>query len=217
MPDEVKPARRRYHSPLRERQAASTRGQILDAAGRLFERQGFAATTMAAVAAEAGVAVKTVYLAFETKSGLLRALWNQRLRGGDEQVPVAQQRWYREVLEEPDPERRLRLNARNARRAKVRVGALFAVIHAAAQTDPDIGALWTRIQEDFHENQGRIVASLGDEGALRPGLSVERATDIVWTLNHPAVWTLLVGERGWTPDEFEQWLGDSFCAQLLGS
>ena len=96
-------------------QAAATRREILEAAERLFGRKGYAATTMAAIAAEAGVALKTVYVAFENKSGVLRGLWNLRLRGDEELIPVAEQAWYREMLAEPDPERRLRLNARNSR------------------------------------------------------------------------------------------------------
>src|SRR3954454_15680491 len=107
MPKAVK---RAYDSPRRREQAAATRREILAAAQRLFERQGYAATTMAAVAAEARVALKTVYLAFETKSGLLRALWHLLLRGDEEKSPVAERHWYREVLEEPDPQRQLRLN-----------------------------------------------------------------------------------------------------------
>src|SRR5215216_1877808 len=109
MAERVKP-KRRYHSPRREEQAAATRRAILEAAQRLFEKQGYAATTMAAIAEEAEVALKTVYVAFETKSGVLRALWNLRLRGERDEAPVAQQDWYREVIDEPDPERQLRLN-----------------------------------------------------------------------------------------------------------
>src|ERR671923_2115202 len=101
MPDRVKT--RRYDSPRRREQAAATRRLILDAAQRLFERDGYAATTMAAIATEAGVALKTVYVAFETKSGVLRGLWHLLLRGDVEDLPVGQRDWYREVLDEPDP------------------------------------------------------------------------------------------------------------------
>ena len=128
-PDAVNP-RRTYNSPRRQEQAAATRRQILDAARRLFERQGYAATTMAQVAGEAGVALKTVYLAFDTKSGLLQELWNVTLRGDDGEVPVAEQDWYREMLEEPDPERQLRLNARNSRLGKERVASVGEVIRS---------------------------------------------------------------------------------------
>ena len=206
---------RRYESPRRRAQAAATRRGILDAAKRLFEQRGYAATTMAAVAAEANVAVKTVYVTVETKSGILRALWNLLLRGEHDELPIAQQQVYREVLDEPDPERQLRLNARNSRVAKVRIGTIFEVIQSAARVDPDIEALWGRIQTEYHANQRAIVESLEAKKALLPGLSVDRAADILWTLNHPSLWQLLVGERGWTPEDYEQWCGDLACAQLL--
>ena len=214
MAEAVKP-KRRYDSRRRREQAAATRRQILEAAQRLFERQGYAATTMAAIAAEAGVAGKTVYLAFETKSGVLRALWNFLLRGDQEDVPISDRHWYREVLGEPDPERQLRLGAANSRAVKERVGGVIEVVHAAAAIDPDIDALWKRIETEFHANQHVVVASIDEKGGLRPELDVDRATDILWTLNHPDVWQLLVVQRGWTPDEYERWFADTAVAQLL--
>jgi AcrR family transcriptional regulator len=213
MPERVKT--RPYNSPRRREQAAATRREILEAAQRLFERQGYPTTTMAAIAAEAGVALKTVYVAFETKSGLLPSLWHLLLRGDEVDAPVKERPWYREVLEEPDPERQLRMNARNSRAVKTRAGALMGVIRSAAPTDPNIAALWNRIQTDFYEVQRPIVEALNAKKALRPGLEVTRATDILWTLNHPDLWQLLVGERGWTPEQYEQWFGDTSCSQLL--
>src|SRR4029079_18326568 len=116
--------KRSYNSPRRREQAAETRREILEAAQRLFELQGYATTTMAASAAEAGVALKTVYVAFETKSGVLRALWNLLLRGGEESTPIADRDWYRAVLAEPDPERQIRRVAHGSRLVKERVGAV---------------------------------------------------------------------------------------------
>jgi AcrR family transcriptional regulator len=208
--------KRSYNSPRRRQQAAMTRREILEAAQRLFERDGYAATTMAAIAAEADVALKTVYVAFETKSGVLRALWNLVLRGDEEDVPVAERRWYLELLAEPDPERQLRLNARNSRVGKLRIGNVIEVIRAAAPIDPEIAALWDRIQTEYRANQRAVVQSVHEKGALAAGLDVDRATDILWTLNNPTVWQLLVGRRGWTPDQYEQWCADTACSQLLG-
>jgi len=213
MAEHVNP-KRRYQSPRRREQAAATRLHILHAAQRLFELHGYPATTMAAIATEAGVALKTVYLAFQTKPGVIRALWDLLLRGPRDS-PVADQPWYREVLQEPDPQRRLRLNARNSRAVKTRIGALLQVIRGAAPTDADIAALWDLIQTDFYDNQRAIVEQLHHTQSLRPDLDVTRATDILWTLNHPDVWQLLVGARGWTPEQYEQWFGDTACAQLL--
>ena len=215
MPEGVK-ATRRYDSTRRREQAAATRREILEAAQRLFERDGYGATTMAAIAAEAGVALKTVYLAFETKSGLLRALWHLRLRGDEDEAPVGRRQWFRDVIDEPDPARRLRLNARNSRAVKLRAANLMRVMRDAAGADRDIAALWQRIQDDFYDNQRAIVDALDAKGALAPGLDAARAADVLWTLNHPDLWHLLVGERGWTPDAYEQWFADTACAQLLG-
>jgi AcrR family transcriptional regulator len=206
---------RRYDSPRRREQAAATRREILEAAQRLFERQGYAATTMAAIAAEAGVALKTVYVAFETKSGLLRALWHLLLRGDEDDVPIPERAWYREVVAEPDPERKLRLGAHNSRLVKERAGALMKVIRSAAASDADAEELWSRIQSDFYDNQRAVVQALYDGGALRDGLDAARAADIMWTLNHPDVWHLLVGARGWTPEAWEQWFAETVSEQLL--
>jgi AcrR family transcriptional regulator len=213
MDDDPKP--RRYDSPRRRLQAAATRREILEAALRLFERRGYAATSMAAIAAEAGVAPKTVYLAFQSKRGLLLALWHLLLRGDEEPVPVGERQWFREVVDEPDPERLLRLNARNSRIVKERAGALLEILRGAAPADVELDALWQRIQTEFYENQRSIVAQLQKNNALRDGLGVDRGADILWTLNHPSVYRLLVGERGWTLDRYEEWLGDVFCSQLL--
>jgi hypothetical protein len=128
---------------------------------------------------------------------------------------VAQQAWYREVLQEPDAERKLRLTARNSRVVKLRIAGVLEVIRSAAPIDPDIGALWSRIQTEFHANQRVIVESLRETGALDPALDVDRAADILWTLNHPNLWQILVDERGWTPEDYEQWCADLACSQLL--
>jgi AcrR family transcriptional regulator len=208
--------KRRYDSARRREQAAETRRDVLGAAQALFERDGYAATTVAAIASEAGVVPRTVYLAFETKAGLLRALWNLLLRGDDEEASVMQRQIYREVLEEPDPAEKLRLNARNALAAKRRMGRLLGVIRDAAPGDREIGGLWDRIQSEFHTNQRAIVDTLAAQGALREGLGAEEAGDILWALNHPDVWLLLVDRRGWSPERWEEWFSEASRAQLLG-
>jgi AcrR family transcriptional regulator len=214
MSDSVK-RRRTYNSRLRREQAAETRRKILQAAQELFERRGYAATSMAAIASAAGVSLKTVYLAVDTKSGLLRALWHLLLRGDQDSAPVAAQAWYRAVVEEPDPERQLRLNMRNSLIVKTRAGAILEVIRSAAPADPEIGALWAQIQTEFHANQRAIVQSIADKQALAANLDVASATDILWALNHPNLYALLAGERGWPPERYEQWLGDLVCAEIL--
>jgi AcrR family transcriptional regulator len=206
--------RRPYDSPRRREQAAATREAVVAAARRLFEREGYPATSIAAVAAAARVTPRTVYLGFETKAGLLRAAWNSALRGDVEGPPVAEQRWFQEVIDEPDPERTLRLNARNSRRFKERSTALLQVVRDAAPLEPALAELWERIQIEYHANQLAVVRSLG-AAALKRGLGERRAADIIWTLNHPNTWIQLSVLRGWTPARYERWVGDTSCEQLL--
>ena len=208
-------AKRRYNSERRKQQALGTRRAILDAAQVLFERDGYVATTMDDIAAEAGVALKTVYSAFTTKAGLLRALWDLLLKGDSDDAPVAQRAWYRSVLEERDAEQQLRLLASGACAVKVRIGALLRVIRSASVVDPDGAALWQLIQTDFYENQSAVIKALHERGGLRDGLDPDAAADILWSLNHPDMWLLLVGERGWTPVAFEAWFFTTLCQQLL--
>ena len=208
------PPRRAYDAPRRREQAAATRQAVLARARELFEREGYPATSVTAIAEAAQVTPRTVYLGFETKAGLLRAIWNRALRGERDDTPVAEHRWFQEVLNEPDPERTLRLNARNSRRFKERSTKLLQVIRDAAPLEPAIAELWERIQVEYYSNQLAVVRSLGP-GALRPGLGERRAADIIWSLNHPNTWIQLSVLRGWTPAQYERWVGDTSCQQLL--
>ena len=215
MTEAVNP-KRTYNSPRRREQAAATRREILEAARRLFQKQGYAATTMAAIATEAGVALKTVYLAFETKSGVLRTLWNVTLRGDDGDVPIAEQAWYRETLDEPDPVRQLQLNARNSRRGQ---GARRRRRRDDPRPAPPPGSPSSSSSGRGSSSSTTRTSARSPRASprrRRSALDVDRAADILWTINHPNTWQLLVGERGWTADQYEQWTVDTACRELLG-
>ncbi|WP_448612944.1 TetR/AcrR family transcriptional regulator [Modestobacter sp. URMC 112] len=208
---------RRYVSPRREAQAAETRRAVLDAARRLFEDGGYAGTAVPSVAAAAGVAVKTVYLAFETKAGLLRAVWEARLGGEEEATPVLERRWMRELTDQADPAGKLQLLAAQSRRVKTATGPLLEVIRTAAATDAEIATLWQDIEAKLLRVQRAVVDQLAAAGALRPPLQREEAADVLWTLNHPSVWHLLVRGRRWSDARYERWLYEAACLQLLGT
>ena len=207
--------KRAYDSPRRREQAAATRAAILDAALKLWEQQGYAATSVAAIADEAGVALKTVYAVFGTKRGVLVALRSRLVRGSDDPVPVAQQEWFRAVLDEPQPLKRLAMFAAAATALKTRAGAIFEITRRAAPSDPEIGAMWDEFMRDFYENQRLVIERFDADGVLK--VDVNRATDILWTINHPAVYHLLVVERGWRTEDYQRWLEESLNQQLLKS
>ena len=215
VPGDVKPPRS-YDSTLRSSRAADRRLALAVAARDLFVERGYPATTMDAVATRAAVSLKTVYNAYASKAGLLRAVWDLSLKGDLDEVPVGDRPWYTAVLGEPDPRRQLLLVAENSRVVKSRIGPMLKVIRDASTIDEDLSELWELIQTDFWANQREIVKSLAGKGALRDGLEVDHATDLLWMLNHPDVWLLLVNRRGWSPTEWERWLAATSQEQLLG-
>jgi hypothetical protein len=145
---------------------------------------------------------------------VLRALWNHRLRSDQPGVPMTQHPDVLAALEETNPERMLRMNARNSTLGKLRIGHLAFLIRTAAPIDPDIAELRDRIDHQYRELQGQFVERLHRRRALKKGLGVERGTDILWVINHPDTWQLYV-DRGWTPEEYERWAGDAAVRELL--
>jgi AcrR family transcriptional regulator len=206
---------RAYVSPRRSQAARATRQAILDAARRRFERDGYAATSVPAIAAEAEVAVKTVYLAFGSKPLLLRAVWEQRLAGEEATVPVLERAWFLDIKNADDPRVQLRLLAEQSRNVKSRSGQLLDVIRAAATADSDIGALWQDIETKLLTVARAVVGELAAKDSLRPDLSPETAADAVWFLYHPTTWHLLVVQRRWTAEAYAQWLERSLIREIL--
>jgi AcrR family transcriptional regulator len=205
----------RYSSSRRQAQAAATRREIVAAAQRLFIANGYVGTTLADIAREAGVAVPTVKLIYRTKRGVLLATWDHSVKGGDDPAPVADQPWFKELVASADPRDHLRLQAAASRHVKPRIGPLVEVIRSAAASDADIAALWGQMQTEFYENQRTTIRALRAKGRLRSGLDETDATDLLWTLNHPAVYQLLVMERAWSPERYERWLAGTLIEQLL--
>ena len=188
---------------------------ILDAAHDLFVARGYGATTVADIAAAAGVAPETVYSAFRNKPTLLKTLVDVRAAGDDEPIPVAQREPFRRIAEERDARRKLEHFATAARAMLERgVGEVQLVVRAAASADPKIAELWTDLTQQRRTGATRIAAVLAEAGVLRDGLSVDRARDLIWLYIAPEVDGLLV-ERGWTIEQRERWLADTLYDALL--
>jgi hypothetical protein len=122
--------------------------------------------------------------------------------------------WYREIVAEPDPQRRLALVARNSRLVRERTAHVTEVVRQAAPADEQIAALWERFEREFYELGVRgIVETLERDGAL--AVDPTTAADIGWALTHPDVYQLLVRKRGWSPDAYESWLAETLRRQLM--
>jgi AcrR family transcriptional regulator len=203
---------RRQGSPLRREQAAATRAGIVAAAGAVFESRGYEGARIEDIAAEAGVAVPTVYKTFLNKRNLLKAAVELAMSGGAEGQPE-RQAWFREQLEEPDAERQLRLIARNARRMYDRAGRLLEVVRAAALSHVDIEALWQEIQDDRLSRSRTTARRLAKKGKLRG--TVPQTARTLWALSVPELYVLQIQGANFSSDDYERWLGDLLVAVVL--
>lgn len=206
---------RPYDSSNRARQARETRRRIVEAAARLFVRDGYAATSIAAIAEEAGVAVPTVYAGLRSKAGVLRAVVDLTVRGDDEEAPLASRADWREMERQADPRRRLELFARLHRQIGDREAAVFAQLEAAAGGDPEATRLLAEHDDRRYETQTKLARSLQRKKELKPGMTTREAADLIWTLASERTYLALVRDRGWKPEKYERWVAEQLGAALL--
>ncbi|HTP26804.1 MAG TPA: TetR/AcrR family transcriptional regulator [Anaeromyxobacteraceae bacterium] len=206
---------RSYDASRRREAAEHTRHAILQAAHACFVANGWAGTTMAAIARDADVALDTVYAAVGTKSALLRLLIERALSGVDEPVPAGERAYVKAIGDAPDAPTKIARYAAALRNILPRLAPLVHVLQAASGAEPELNALWREISERRARNMRLFAADLAKTGALRPDLSVEEAADVVWAMNSPELYLLLVDGRGWTPERYERWLSDSWRRLLL--
>ena len=216
MPDPVKP-RRRYDSSRRQEQAAGTRWAVLQSARRLFLERGYAATTVAAIAAEAGVSVETVYKAFGNKPGLVKSVFDVSIVGDDEPVPFIQRERVRRIQEEPHGRRKLALYGEHLAETAPRSVPVQLLVREAAATDRGAADVWRQMTAERLTGMTMFATALYDGGYLRPGVSVDEARDVLWTYNSAEIYDLLVLQRGWEPDRYGRWVADALAAALLPS
>ncbi|GAA4536962.1 helix-turn-helix domain-containing protein [Pseudonocardia xishanensis] len=201
---------RTYRSALREEQARQTRSAVLDAAGRCFLREGYAATTMKAIAAEAGVSVQTVF-SQGAKSALLLAAVDRSLVGDDVEVPLARREGFSRLVEESDREAKLEQLRRVALEVLPMAAPMMWVFREAAGADPEIAEAWTEYERRRFTDYRAVVESFGPW--LRMDLA--RAVDLYWALaSFEAVDKLLRG-RGWTIEAYADWVVELVDRLLL--
>ena len=201
----------------RQKKARQTRQRILTAAAELFTRQGYTATTVQQIAERADVAWQTVYSVFGTKAAILSAAFDVAVAGDDEPIPVAERPFAHAIRDAADPREKAGIFAHHLRESAARTAGVVSVIESAATTDPEIAALWRKLRDQGLHGMTLAARGFRDEGALRPGLTVARAADILWLYLGPWSYRVLVTQRGWTPDEYEAWLADTLYTQVMSN
>ncbi|TMR95228.1 TetR/AcrR family transcriptional regulator [Nonomuraea basaltis] len=204
--------RRAYRSALRAEQAERTRAAVIAAATECFLGQGYAETTMKDIAERAGVSAPTVY-AQGSKAALLLTVVDETTAGDAAPEPLIQRDPFQRLLAECDKERKLRLLRGIAQDWVPRIGPVMRVFREAAAVDPEIGEAWEEYERRRYTDMRVIVESFS--GMLRPGLTVERATDIYWaTFTTQTAEAFMVG-RKWELGDYADWLADAVDRLLL--
>jgi len=201
--------KRGYKSLVRQRQAGDTRVRIVEATRQLLQSEGYAGMTVEAIAQRAKVSAQSVYAIFKSKTGILTELLDQSTFGADYENAV------RQALGARDPESRLRLAAPIARQIHDAQSATFDLLRGAGVVAPELAKLEQQRECLRYERQERMIISLRDAGALRPELDYTTARDIFWMLTGRDVYRMLVRERGWSSQKYQDWLADTLVQSLL--
>jgi TetR/AcrR family transcriptional regulator, regulator of autoinduction and epiphytic fitness len=202
---------------VRKARAKETRRRMLAAAQKLFASRGYVATTMAAIAEEASVAVQTVHFTFHTKADLLQELIRVVSAGEDDPKPVMDRAWVQEAMAATDPQRSLALMAEHGTEIFRRMAPLRNAIESAASVDPDVAALWRSIGVARRGGMKRILTAIDAKGQLRPRLGPDRATDIASVIHSHEAFLSLTVVGGWSVGEYKAWTYLTLCDQLLAN
>ena len=207
----VKP--RTYDASRRRRQADHTRAAIMDVARRRFLTDGYAATTIASIATDAGASTDTVYKSFGGKAGLLRAICADAL-AGRESVP-AEQRSDAMQAATSDPPTMLRGLGMLTSEIAPRIAPLLLLLAGAADGDDALTELRTELETQRMERMLHAARNLAAKTALRPGRTLQETADILSVYSSPELYRLLVIGRGWTAQRYGEFVGESLIAALL--
>ena len=210
-----KPVKRAYDNSRRLAQSRATRQRLVEAAKSMFIEQGYAGTTLEAVAETAEVSLPTLYRLFGSKRALLTAVLETSFVGDDEPVSFVDRPAVQAALSEPAPAKLLEAFAAVARDFMERASGILHVLATAAQTDAEAAELLAEIRRQRHTGQSRIVSALVDRGALDPELNPSEAMDFVYLLWSPETHRTLTVERGWTGQQYQDWLARALRRTLL--
>jgi AcrR family transcriptional regulator len=200
---------RTYDSSGRRAQARANRRRIVAAATDLFVEQGYAATTITAIAAAADVAPQTVYAAFGSKAALLGEAVGVAMAGDDEPIAIFDRPDAQAVLAAPSPAAAAAGFASASTRLLANAGRLMHAADAAADTDPELDSLRRNGHRMRLADMQRVAKAFDRAGFLRPGLSAALAADILWATASPDAFRAFTVHRGWTAARYERWLAET--------
>ena len=206
--------KRSYDASGRREQARARRLAVVLAARELFERDGFRLTTIAAIAAHAGVSAESIYKGFGTKATLAKAVFDVVIAGDDEPVPFADRPAMQAIRDEPDVRRKIDLYVgglaqRQARSAKVQI-----LIRDGRHVDDSLAPIWATLNEEGLIGMTMLGRHLLDSGQLRDGIDLDEVRDVLWNYLSIDTYERLVLSQGWPLERYSHWLAHAIASAI---
>src|ERR1700730_975142 len=204
--------KRSYDASGRREQARARRLAVVLAADELFERDGFRPTTIAAIAAHAGVSAESVYKGFGSKAALAKAVFDLVIAGDDEPIPVADRPAMQALRDEPDVRRKIvmfigGLAQRQARSARVQI-----LIRDGRHVDDSLAPIWAKLHDEGLTGMTMLGRHLLDSGQLRDGIGLDEVRDVLWNYLAIDSYERLVLTRGWPLGQYSRWLASAIIS-----
>jgi AcrR family transcriptional regulator len=209
----TKPVKRTYDSSRRQEQARQTRQRVLQAAHDLFVEQGYGRTTIADVASAAGVSPETIYATFRNKATLLHHVWDVTIGGDDEAVVFHERPEIQAIRAEPDLAKRFMMHARMSTATARRMTPFVSAVHASSGAEASAAEMLAEMDRQRYEGMGVMAKEAAATGQL--AVSEEECRDLIWATTDGLLWQRLVQARGWTDDQYADWLGRMWVSALV--
>jgi AcrR family transcriptional regulator len=210
----VTEVKRSYDASGRREQARARRLAMVLAARDLFEQDGFRLTTIAAVAARAGVSEQGVYKSFGSKAALAKAVFDLVIAGDDQPIPVAERPAQLSIQDEPDVRGKIEMFAaglaeRQARSAKVQI-----LIRDGRHVDDSLAPVWAKLADEGLTGMTMLGRHLLGTGQLREGIDLAEVRDVLWNYLQIDAYERLVLTQGWPLHQYERWLAHAIASAL---
>ena len=206
--------KRRYDGSGRQEEARLRQRRVSDAAHRLFLEQGYSATSIEQIAAEAQVSAQTVYAAFTSKAGVLARVIDVAIGGDDQDVMVRDRPEFREITEAKTPGEFLAATIHHARQTHERSAPIIRLLESVAGTEPALAALARDLRRQAYAETTHVLGLVPPEW-LRTDIDADTRTAVAFLLSFQGTWTALVDELGWSPDSYETFLATTLARLLL--
>jgi AcrR family transcriptional regulator len=210
----VTEVKRSYDASRRREQARARRLAVVLAARDLFERDGFRVTTIAAVAARAGVSAESIYKGFGSKAALAKAVFDITVAGDDEPVPVAERPAMRAVRDEPDVRRKIEMFVGGLAHRQARSAQVQILIRDGRHVDDSLAPIWAKLDDEALVGMTMLAGHLVDTAQLRDGIDVDEVRDVLWNYLAIDTYERLVLIRGWPLQRYSDWLSHTIIAAI---